>query len=91
MYGLLLFGGPVSVDHVKGGLTVSARDGAIKLKAWPRIGVLVNQLRCVAVSQGVGCAEDLISHFCADGCWTCSSCVRSRRGRSWRRRGTTRC
>lgn len=45
MYALLLFGGPVSVDHVKGGLTVGNQDAFIRLKAWPRIGVLVNQLR----------------------------------------------
>lgn len=44
-YALLLFGGPVTVDHVKGGLTVKTSDGVLKLKAWPRIGVLVNQLR----------------------------------------------
>jgi ATP-dependent RNA helicase DHX57 len=46
IYALLLFGGPVTVNHVAGGLTISSKGGsAIKLKAWPRIGVLVNQLR----------------------------------------------
>lgn len=47
MYALLLFGGPVSVNHIGGGLTVGTRDGFVKLKAWPRIGILVNQLRYV--------------------------------------------
>jgi ATP-dependent RNA helicase DHX57 len=45
LYALLLFGGPVSVNHVAGGLTVGTKTTYIKLKAWPRIGVLVNQLR----------------------------------------------
>jgi ATP-dependent RNA helicase DHX57 len=45
IYALLLFGGPVSVNHVAGGLTISTSEGSIKLKAWPRIGILVNQLR----------------------------------------------
>ena len=35
------------MDHVKGGLTVGTKESWIKLKAWPRIGILVNQLRCV--------------------------------------------
>ncbi|KAI0076064.1 P-loop containing nucleoside triphosphate hydrolase protein [Panus rudis PR-1116 ss-1] len=45
MYALLLFGGLVSVNHIGGGLTVGDQEAFIKLKAWPRIGVLVNQLR----------------------------------------------
>ena len=45
IYALLLFGGPVTVNHIGGGLTVGAKDCIIKLKAWPRIGVLVNHLR----------------------------------------------
>ncbi|THH29051.1 hypothetical protein EUX98_g5134 [Antrodiella citrinella] len=45
MYALLLFGGPVSVNHIAGGLTVGTKDAFVKLRAWPRIGVLVNQLR----------------------------------------------
>ncbi|KAL4253594.1 hypothetical protein ABKN59_003415 [Abortiporus biennis] len=45
MYALLLFGGPVSVNHIGGGLTIGTKNTFIKLKAWPRIGVLVNQLR----------------------------------------------
>ena len=47
LYALLLLGGTVSVDHVKGGLRVGTKESWIKLKAWPRIGTLVNQLRCV--------------------------------------------
>lgn len=51
LYSILLFGGPISVNHVGGGLTIRTRvteddEGVdIKLKAWPRIGVLVNFLR----------------------------------------------
>ncbi|KAF8640981.1 hypothetical protein AX17_000627 [Amanita inopinata Kibby_2008] len=45
LYSLLLMGGPVTIDHVKGGLTVASNESRIQLKAWPRIGVLVNQLR----------------------------------------------
>ncbi|KAL0068599.1 putative ATP-dependent RNA helicase ucp12 [Marasmius tenuissimus] len=45
LFAILLFGGPVSVNHVGGGLTVRSKDSNIKLKAWPRIGILVNQLR----------------------------------------------
>ena len=39
-------------SHVLHGLslTVGAGDCVIKLKAWPRIGVLVNHLRCVGTS-----------------------------------------
>ena len=51
MYALLLFGGPVSVNHIAGGLTVGTKDTYVKLKAWPRIGVLVNQLRYVLASS----------------------------------------
>lgn len=45
MYALLLFGGAVSVNHVGGGLVVGNGDSTFKLRAWPRIGTLVNQLR----------------------------------------------
>lgn len=45
MYALLLFGGPVSVNHVVGGLTVGSGNNTVKLRAWPRIGTLINQLR----------------------------------------------
>jgi len=45
LYALLLFGGPVSVNHVAGGVTIRSKDSWVKLKAWPRIGILVNQLR----------------------------------------------
>ncbi|KAG0359392.1 hypothetical protein BG005_000866 [Podila minutissima] len=43
MYGLLLFGGKVQVDHLGRGLEIG--DGFIKLRAFARIGVLVNQLK----------------------------------------------
>ena len=48
MYALLLFGGHIAVDHVRGGLTVGGRvEGTLRLRAWPRIAILVQQLRCV--------------------------------------------
>ncbi|KZT27687.1 P-loop containing nucleoside triphosphate hydrolase protein [Neolentinus lepideus HHB14362 ss-1] len=58
MYALLLFGGRLSVNHVGGGLTIASQDNAIKLKAWPRIGVLVNQLRRLLDAQLQRCIED---------------------------------
>jgi ATP-dependent RNA helicase DHX57 len=54
LYALLLFGGPVTVNHVLGGCTIDTHEGPIKLKAWPRIGILVNQLRHVATSLHQG-------------------------------------
>ena len=48
LYALLLFGGHIAVDHVRGGLTVGGRaEGMLRLRAWPRIAILVQQLRCV--------------------------------------------
>jgi ATP-dependent RNA helicase DHX57 len=47
---LLLFGGRVTVDHIKGGITVGQK-GWIKMRAWSRIGVLVNQLRLLLDAQ----------------------------------------
>lgn len=35
----------MSVNHIGGGLTVKTGDNVVKLKAWPRIGILVNHLR----------------------------------------------
>lgn len=49
LYGLLLLGGQVAVNHVAGGLNVASSGNTIKLKAWPRIGILVNQLRCASM------------------------------------------
>ena len=57
LYALLLFGGPVSVNHIAGGLTVGKRH-AIKLKAWPRIGILVNQMRRLLDAQLMRCFAD---------------------------------
>ena len=45
LYALLLFGGNIAVNHIGGGLVVGGREGMIKLRAWPRIGILVQQLR----------------------------------------------
>ncbi|KAI0275281.1 P-loop containing nucleoside triphosphate hydrolase protein [Gloeopeniophorella convolvens] len=45
LYALLLFGGHIAVDHVRGGLTVGGREGILRLRAWPRIAILVQQLR----------------------------------------------
>jgi len=58
MYALLLFGGPISVNHVAGGVTIRSKDGWIKLKAWPRIGILVNQLRRLLDTQMQRCIEE---------------------------------
>lgn len=44
LFALLLFGGAVTVNHFAGGLMVG-KDDTIRLKAWARIGVLVNQVR----------------------------------------------
>ncbi|TFK77465.1 P-loop containing nucleoside triphosphate hydrolase protein, partial [Pluteus cervinus] len=57
LYALLLFGGPVVVDHIKGGVKVGTKDAWVSLKAWPRIGVLVNQLRDLLDSQLAECIE----------------------------------
>ncbi|KAL1683937.1 P-loop containing nucleoside triphosphate hydrolase protein [Schizophyllum commune] len=59
-YALLLFGGSVSVDAVRGTLTVGERDreGFIRLKAWARIGALVNQLRRLLDARLLLCVED---------------------------------
>ncbi|KAG8901551.1 hypothetical protein FRB99_005214 [Tulasnella sp. 403] len=51
MYGVLLFGGQVTVDHKGGGLVVGGDDAWIRMKAIPRIGVLVNQLRRLLDAQ----------------------------------------
>ena len=42
IYGILLLGGSISVNHIGGGMTVGK---TIKLRALPRIGVLATQLR----------------------------------------------
>jgi ATP-dependent RNA helicase DHX57 len=49
LFAILLFGGPISINHVAGGLSVGGPGGSVRvrMKAWPRIGVLVNQLRYV--------------------------------------------
>ncbi|KAG7099683.1 hypothetical protein E1B28_001507 [Marasmius oreades] len=51
LFAILLFGGPVSINHIGGGLTVRSKESIIKLKAWPRIGILVNQLRRLLEAQ----------------------------------------
>ncbi|KAM5535888.1 hypothetical protein V8D89_010506 [Ganoderma adspersum] len=66
IYALLLFGGPVTVNHIGGGLTVGAKDCLIKLKAWPRIGVLVNHLRRLLDVQLSECIEGTISSLGSD-------------------------
>jgi len=58
LYALLLFGGPVSVNHVAGGVTIRSKDSWVKLKAWPRIGILVNQLRRLLDTQLQRCIEE---------------------------------
>ncbi|KAH9934840.1 P-loop containing nucleoside triphosphate hydrolase protein [Fomitopsis serialis] len=58
IYALLLFGGPVAVNHIGGGLTIGTRGAFVKLKAWPRIGVLVNQLRRLLDVQLKRCIDE---------------------------------
>ncbi|KAG0702732.1 P-loop containing nucleoside triphosphate hydrolase protein [Suillus ampliporus] len=58
VYALLLFGGPVFVNHIGGGLTVGKGGSIVKLKAWPRIGILVNQLRRLLDAQLQQCIEE---------------------------------
>ncbi|KAG1757846.1 P-loop containing nucleoside triphosphate hydrolase protein [Suillus lakei] len=58
MYALLLFGGPVTVNHIGGGLIVGKGGSIVKLKAWPRIGILVNQLRRLLDAQLQQCIEE---------------------------------
>ncbi|KAN0134348.1 hypothetical protein V8E53_007846 [Lactarius tabidus] len=49
LYALLLFGGPIVVDHVRGGLIVGrqAGEGTMRMRAWPRVAIIAQQLRCV--------------------------------------------
>ncbi|EIN13864.1 P-loop containing nucleoside triphosphate hydrolase protein [Punctularia strigosozonata HHB-11173 SS5] len=57
-YALLLFGGPVTINHIGGGLVVGDKERWVKLKAWPRIGVLVNHLRRLLDAQLQLCIEE---------------------------------
>ncbi|KAF8445690.1 P-loop containing nucleoside triphosphate hydrolase protein [Boletus edulis BED1] len=57
VYALLLFGGPVTVNHVGGRLAVGSGRETFQLRAWPRIGTLVNQLRRLLEAQLQGCIE----------------------------------
>jgi HrpA-like RNA helicase len=50
MYGLLLFGGQITVNHWAGGLMLG-KDGVVKLRAATRIGVLCAQLRRLLDAQ----------------------------------------
>ncbi|RDB29375.1 hypothetical protein Hypma_015909 [Hypsizygus marmoreus] len=58
LYALLLFGGPVSVNQIAGGVTIGGRESWVKLKAWPRIGILVNHLRRLLDAQLERCFEN---------------------------------
>ncbi|CCA73631.1 related to helicases [Serendipita indica DSM 11827] len=49
LYGLLLFGGVVRIKHIGGGINVGS--DWLHLKASPRIGVLINQLRRLLDAQ----------------------------------------
>lgn len=44
LYGLLLFGGPITINHWAGGILLG-RDGHVRMRAGTRIGVLCSQLR----------------------------------------------
>lgn len=52
LFGLLLFGGPITINHWAGGIMVG-KAGEVKLKAGTRIGVLCSQLRSVLVPHGL--------------------------------------
>ncbi|KIK70609.1 hypothetical protein GYMLUDRAFT_148068 [Collybiopsis luxurians FD-317 M1] len=58
VWSMLLFGGPITINHVAGGLTVGARSGKLKLKAWPRIGILANHIRNLLEAQLQRCIEE---------------------------------
>lgn len=59
LYAILLFGGPMAVNHVRGGLTVACKNGSlVKLRAQPQIRVLVNQLRLLLDAQLQNSIED---------------------------------
>ncbi|EJD54594.1 P-loop containing nucleoside triphosphate hydrolase protein [Auricularia subglabra TFB-10046 SS5] len=64
LYSILLFGGPITVNHVGGGLVIRTRvsdddEGVdIKLKAWPRIGILVNFLRRLLDAELASAIDD---------------------------------
>ncbi|KAJ3807294.1 P-loop containing nucleoside triphosphate hydrolase protein [Lentinula aff. lateritia] len=58
IWSILLFGGPISINHVSGGLTVSTRDSTVKIRAWPRIGILVNHIRHLLEAKLRKCIED---------------------------------
>lgn len=48
LFSLLLFGGPLTINHFAGGVTISTGSDPsqnIRLKCWSRIGILSNQLR----------------------------------------------
>jgi len=71
LYALLLFGGHIAVDHVRGGLTVGGRvEGTLRLRAWPRIAILVQQLRCVSSSPDIPPIGNFFKRrlFSAGGC-----------------------
>ena len=60
LYGLLLLGGHVTINHIVGGLNIASSGRIIRLKAWPRIGILVNQLRYVPDLISLRCTIDII-------------------------------
>jgi len=67
LYSLLLFGGKVVVNHVAGGITITNKENFIRLKAWPRIGILVNQLRQLLDAQLERCVEEgIVLDSCSD-------------------------
>ena len=67
LYGILLFGGKVTVNHFAGGLMVG--EGWVKMKAWTRIGVLVNQLRRL-LDASVSSSSSSLRLSCLSRAWT---------------------
>ncbi|KAK0464219.1 P-loop containing nucleoside triphosphate hydrolase protein [Desarmillaria tabescens] len=58
LYAMLLFGGTVSVNQITGGISIDGKEGVIKLKGWPRIGILVNHLRRLLDAQLLSSIEE---------------------------------
>ncbi|EIW66325.1 hypothetical protein TREMEDRAFT_45797 [Tremella mesenterica DSM 1558] len=50
LYSLLLFGGPLTINHFAGGVLIG-KEGHIKLRAQPRVGALCSQLRRLLDAQ----------------------------------------
>jgi len=66
LYGLLLFGGAITVNHWAGGVMLG-KEGHVKMRAGTRIGVLCSQLRSVSPFAPLGPHVTLQRSTRADG------------------------